>query len=281
MISAGVGCSGLVAAPATSSLGDGPQAADSGSDQGTEPVSSTGSVEANVMVSGGEMFDSLDFILGNATNRLGGTAVRVGDPSHIRFSIPDVPEGAGYTLQVTGTSTDGTATCAGTSEAFAIIAQQTTQVAVSLACKGAPPFEEPPNHCPVWDTLVANPPVVPVAGGSSTLEATASSPDPVSQFAWSASAGTIHDVHQTATISTAIFTCPATSGGTVVVTLVVTNPLYPDDAGSCPAAFGHGDVEVVCPPPIPQADGGVNGGEEAGAAVDAARDAGADAPVGE
>jgi hypothetical protein len=273
MISAGVGCSGMVTEPSTQSVGNtnGSRAPDSGSNPTGGSTATTGTVDARVMVPGGVQLGALEFTLRNGTTPIAGDA-HVADPSDVRFSIADVPAGAGYTLQVTGSSSDDTETCTGTSQVFSVIAQQATQVTVSAVCTGTDPLYGPPMHCPVWNTLVANPRIVPFPGGSSMLAASATSPDPVSMFAWSASAGSIHEVRQTATSSTAVFTCPATSGGTVIVTLVVTDPLYPD-AGSCPAALGHGDVEVVCPPPIPQADGGVNGSEEAGPADDAAADA--------
>jgi hypothetical protein len=269
-----VGCSGLVAAPGSSSTGDGPSSTGSTSGPPAAPVANAGTVQASVVLPGGMAFGPLNFNLDNATTHLAGAA-HVGDSPDVTFSIDEVAAGAGYTLRVASKSSDDSVTCTGTSPPFSVQGQQVTQVNVTADCTTTsipiPPLDT--SHCPVWNTLVADPPMVPVAGGSSLLEAMAAAPDPVIAFAWSASAGTIHDAHQTATSSTAIFTCPATSGGTVVVTLVVTDPLYPD--ASCPPFLGVGNVTVVCPAPIVvRADAG--DGEDAGPPGDAGLDASLD-----
>jgi hypothetical protein len=211
--------------------------------------SSTGVVDAHVAVPGGWTFNSVTFDLSNATTQMTGDLRVEGSPS-ISFPIANVTPGAGYTLQVSLTATDGPVTCTGASTPFPVFADQTAQTTVSLVCTTTGPLgTNPPDtsHCPTWDTLVANPLVVPVAGGTSMLAATASSPDGASTFAWSASTGTIHDVHQTPTRSTAVFTCPE-ARTSAVITLVVGDPLYPD-AGACPVALTTGTLAVDCPAP--------------------------------
>jgi hypothetical protein len=248
MIPATVGCSGLVATPS------GPDESAAAQDSGTGATgtaATTGRVEAHLSLPPAEAFAEVHFTLMNGVTVVSGVA-RVDDPTAVDISIDNVAAGTGYTLQVDTMSTDHPTMCTGTSQPFQVTAGQTTQISVSPACTG-PSTQDPMTYCPVWNTLVANPQVVPFAGGSSMLEAVASSPDPVSTFAWSAPAGTIHDVKQTATSSTAVFTCPVASGGTVNIELVVSNPIHPD-AGFCPPYLGTGTVAVVCPEPDAGAD---------------------------
>ena len=75
--------------------------------------------------------------------------------------IGGLPAGAGYSISIAATTTDGTTTCSG-SASFAVIAHTTTAVTVHLTCHEQPRtgtaiVNGTVNVCPTLTALSANP----------------------------------------------------------------------------------------------------------------------------
>jgi hypothetical protein len=278
MIWVASGCGGLVSGPDSAPTGGGEQA-DSGTGKGAGNGAAvgtgtgTGSIEVHVDGPTDLAIFALDFTLDNATTHMQGIA-RVADASAVSFEISSVPPGDNYVLQVNATGQEtipcttmrGPATCDGSSAQIAVVAGQTSQTTASLSCGSGAVILCTPGEatCPTWTTADAKPMVVPLPGGSSMLQVSASSPNPVIDFSWSAPMGTISDEQQTpmggsgetTVTGSALFTCPSTGGGKVPIAFVVSNP--PDiDAGTCPSYLTTGSIDVVCPSPVgPAMDAG-------------------------
>jgi len=145
-------------------------------------------------------------------------------------TIGGIPAGTGYSITITGTTTDSSTTCGG-SATFNVTARTTTPVNVALTCKEAPRtgsvlVNGSLNVCAVIDSLSASPTEVAV-GGTVALAAAGHDSDAAPSalaYAWTTTAGTL----SSASAQNPTFTC--TAPGNATVTLSVTDG---DPAASC------------------------------------------------
>ncbi len=158
--------------------------------------------------------------------------------------ISGLPAGTGYTITLSGNTTDGGTRCAG-SASFDVVAHETTPVTVSLACHqasstGSVSVNGTVNICPSLDGISASPAEVKL-GGSIELSATASdadsAPAPLT-YAWSAASGTFDD----ASAAAPTFTC--TAPGPVDITLTVS------DGDATPRCAPELSTTVLCTPTV-------------------------------
>jgi hypothetical protein len=156
--------------------------------------------------------------------------------------ISGLPVGAGYTVSLNGTTSDGSTTCAG-SASFSVTGHQTTLVSVHLVCHEAPSngsvaVDGTLNICPIADGITATPAEA-LVGSTLTLSALAHDPDngpSALSYQWSASSGALSD----ATALAPTFTC--TTAGPATITLSVSD----GDANASCAALAS--VTVQCTP---------------------------------
>jgi len=163
------------------------------------------------------------------------------DVSHsatISAVIGNIAAGSPYTLTLTGTTTDGTTTCTGTSAPFAVTASATTAVAVHLDCKqghstGSISVTGQLNVCASVTSVSASAPV----GNTIALVSSASDPDsgpgPIS-YLWTASGGTLSST----TVANPTFAC--SGPGNASLTLTVS-----DGDEGCADTF---NLLLTCPP---------------------------------
>jgi hypothetical protein len=140
--------------------------------------------------------------------------------------IGGIPAGTGYSIQLDGTSMDGTETCSG-NQTFAVVTHQTTQVTVPLVCRevltgGSVSVTDTTNICPVVDGVAAAP-MAAASGGTISLMGTAHdkdmAPSPLA-YHWTTTAGTFDNANN----QNPTFTCPTVASPTMVtITLTVTD----------------------------------------------------------
>jgi hypothetical protein len=177
--------------------------------------------------------------------------IRLGTGTKLATFIGGTPPGSGYVLDVTGTSTEGSATCVGTSAPFEVVAGQTTMVNLRLQC-----FEQERtgniqvggavNFCAAVDTLTVSTSQALVGQTIALTSAThdrTPGPGPIS-YQWTATTGTFED----ATALHPIFLC--NHAGPTTITLSVSDGdcgdshsitvtcLAPPDAGAPDASAG-------------------------------------------
>jgi hypothetical protein len=223
-----------------------------GSDSGGSSVESggadgLGTVGMKLTLPGGEVLSSVSWVVtgpnGVSTVVQQGSSNELNSQS-IAFTVAGIPAGSGYGVSVTGTSVDGTVTCAG-STTFAVTSRQTTNVTVLMQCGTAVPdagsvaINGQTYNCAVASGVSASPSETTI-GNSVNLSATGAGPNPGSlAFAWSAPSGTF----SSPTGASTGFTC--TAPGPVVVTATVTDGTLPTGA-SCNPALATSTVTVQC-----------------------------------
>lgn len=182
----------------------------------------------------------------NAFTKTG--TIDVSHSSTIAAVISPLPAGTGYTITLTGTTTDGATTCGG-SGTFDVVAQATSNVTVHVDCHGTATtgsvlVNGTINLCPIVDGLSASPGEV-FVGSSLALTGAAhdldSGPSPLT-YLWSAPSGTFSST----AAANPTFTC--TTGGPVTLTLMVSDG---DPSATCAAT---GTVTVSCTNTPLQAD---------------------------
>ncbi|HEY3256381.1 MAG TPA: hypothetical protein VGJ91_20620, partial [Polyangiaceae bacterium] len=122
-------------------------------------------------------------------------AIDVSLSTSVSARIGGLPAEAGYSIALSGVSSDAAVSCSG-SASFDVIAGQTAPVSVALACKEAPRsgsalLNGVLNSCPVIDGITALPAAV-IVGGSLALTAAAHDSDagPAAlSYRWSAPSG--------------------------------------------------------------------------------------------
>ena len=200
-----------------------------------------GSVQIALQV-GGASINTVNYtITGPASFTQNGT-IDVSHSNTISALLGPFAAGGPYTITLTGTSTDGAETCAG-SGTFTIAAGQTVSATVPLTCHQAPrtgsvSVNGAVNVCPEIDSLSADPTEV-FVGGSVGLSATAHDADngPSSLTAsWTAPAGVFTEPSSLSTR----FTC--TAPGSATITLTVSDG---DRTAGCPASSS---VTIICDP---------------------------------
>jgi phospholipase C len=203
-------------------------------------VVDVGDVSVALVLAPGEELDTVSY---NITNPSGFTKMGSIDVSHsstISATIAGIPAGNGYTITLTGTTTDGSTTCLG-SAGFNVMAHQTTMVSVHLTCHqaantGSVSVNGTINVCPVADGVSALPASVAV-GASVSLVATAhdvdNGPSPLS-YHWTASSGSFSNPAS----ASPSFTCLSTGPATVTVTV--------SDGDTAPGCTDQASVTVTC-----------------------------------
>ncbi len=165
----------------------------------------------------------------------------------ITFLVGNLSPGSSYSIALTGTSTDGSVTCAGSAQ-FSIAARTTTNVVDLLQCNapisesGSASISGQTYDCAAVGSLAVSPSETTV-GHSVAITATATGVDPGSlTYTWSASSGSF----SAPSSATTNFTCNA--AGSVTLTLAVSDGPVPD-GGSCDPSLATTTVQVQCDSP--------------------------------
>jgi acid phosphatase len=208
----------------------------------------TGNIGLALSLGGGTTLASVSYnITGpNGFSRMG--SLDVSHSTTIAGTIGAIPAGNGFSITLSGTSTDGGTTCGG-SASFNVTAGNTTTVPVALDCHeshytGSVLVNGNINVCPLVDGVDASPAET-FVGGTIALNATAhdtdNGPSPLS-YAWSAPSGTFGSPSAANTT----FTC--TAAGPVVVSVKVSDG---DPSAGCADTF---NTTVTCTADPVQAD---------------------------
>ena len=222
---AAVGCSGST--PATG--GPGAQA-------GENP----GEVALELQLGNGTTITSANYtIIGPASFTKSGS-IDVSQSTKISATIGAIPQGTGYSVTLSASTTDSSITCSG-SAAFSVTARQTTPVTVAVSCKegaktGSVLVNGSLNICAVADGISANSSSLSV-GGSTLLTGLAHDSDAAPSalsYQWTASSGTLSSASE----PTPTFTC--TAPGTATVTLAVS------DGDATAGCTGTITTDIVC-----------------------------------
>jgi len=190
------------------SEGPSPEAADS---------RDIGAVGLTLKLSDGATIDSVSYTITGPAGFAKTGSINVSNSQTISGVLSGIPAGAGYTISITATSTDGKTTCAGQAS-FAVSAHATAPVKVSLACRtastnGSVAVNGTLNLCPVIDGVSASPSEV-IVGSSLELSAAAHDSDagPAAlSYSWTTSSGTLDH----ANIPSPRFTCTAPGTATI------------------------------------------------------------------
>ena len=254
---------GLAVAIAAPSMGgcsssqNGAGGSGSGQSPGHEKL---GTIGMELSLPGGETITNVSWTINQgSTVVLTGTYAVPTAATTISFFIPNVPAGSGYTITLSAASPDGSVTCVGTSTAFSVTAQTTTDVNVFLACTssssatdaGGVQVNGTPVECATWTSANASP-ATQTAGNTVALSSSAVAPNTAGiTYAWSATTpssggGVTSLTGQIAAPTAAVttFTCPATAA-VVTLTLTVGDGTLPAGA-SCPAASSTTTMTVTC-----------------------------------
>jgi len=211
----------------------------------------SGSIGLNLQV-GGATLDQVSYTIVGPNEYLKSGAFEVADSTVLSAVLGGLPAGSGYTITLSGTTTDSGTSCTG-SGSFDIVAHQTTVVSVHLLCHqvsttGSVKVGGTFNVCPVIDGVTASPAEV-LVGGTLSLAASAHDSDAAPSalgYAWTADSGSFDD----ATSATPMFTC--TAPGPVTLTLGVSDG---DAAASCAA---QATTTVTCTPTVAEVQSIIN-----------------------
>jgi hypothetical protein len=212
---------------------------------------STGRVGMQLTLPGGEQVNSVSWVVTSPSADGGSTVVQTGtvnlqNSETISFLIGGIPAGNNYTITLSGSSADGTATCVGSAQ-FDTSARTTTNVSVLLQCN-TPPSEAGSAQvngafysCASVSSISVSPAET-IVGHSVAVSASAAGPlgdGGVLGYAWTATSGSF----DTPNAASANFTCSA--AGAVTLTLTVSDGPVPD-GGSCNPALATETVQVQC-----------------------------------
>jgi hypothetical protein len=229
-----------------------------------------GAIGVSLTLLGGQTLNSLTYNLANGTPAdalMGTIPLPTGSASASPYAVPTfeilpVAAATGYTITLSGTSTNGAVTCSGASSPpFAVTAGNETIVNVLVTCttpnvSGSVEVNATLQNCPTVATLTAINATANTAapGNTSTIWAAAVGPNPASltyAFFVTQGAGTVSPASQVTAAndssSNILFTCPAT-GETDTIQVVTT-----DQVGAvCPSSLSTATVTVTCLPPACQ-----------------------------
>lgn len=178
-----------------------------------------GVIGLQLSVAGGINFASQSFTIVGPNGFSKSGSIDLSAATQLTATIGGIPAGNGYTITLSGTSTDGSTSCTG-SASFNVTARVTSQVIVALQCHqaaktGSVAVNGSLNVCPVIDELSASPASVNL-GASLTLRGAGhdsdAGPNPLG-LSWSASSGSLSNNSG----ESPTFTC--TSPGAVTITL--------------------------------------------------------------
>ena len=191
---------------------------------------SVGSVGLALQLASGATINTATYTITGPNGFAKTGSIDVSQATKLSATIGGLPAGTGFTITLSGSTTDGSTTCGG-SASFNVTAHQTASVTVPMACHeaartGSVMVKGELNVCPTIDGINTNPAEVQV-GGTLALSATAhdsdAGPSPLT-FAWTVSAGTL----SSASAQNPTFTC--TVPGTATVSLSVSDG---DPASTC------------------------------------------------
>jgi len=213
----------------------------SGSEASESEGEGVGSIGLNLQVAGATLAQVSYTIAGPNGYFKAGT-FNVADSTVLSAVLGGLPAGLGYTIALSGTTTDSATSCSG-SGAFDIVAQETTVVPVHMLCHqssttGSVKVGGTFNVCPVIDGITSSPAEV-LVGGTISLAASAHDSDAAPSalsYAWTADSGTFDG----ATAAAPTFTC--TAPGVVTLSLSVSDG---DPAASCAA---QATATITCTP---------------------------------
>jgi len=222
----------------------------------TTPVSggaagnpATGTVGMTLTLPGGETINTIGWTVtgpNGATTVVQTGTVNVQNSLSVSFEISGIPAGSSYSISLSGTSSDGTVTCAG-AVTFSVAARMTTTVADLLQCNptaseaGSLSVNGVPYSCAILNGISALPAET-MVGHSVAVSATATGANPSGlTYAWSAPSGFFDSPNA----ASANFSC--TTVGPVTVTMVVGDGPVPD-GGACNPSLSSTSVQVQCDP---------------------------------
>ncbi len=222
---------------------------------GTAPDQGTGSIGMQLTLPGGEQLNTVSWTLkgpNGASTVVQSGSVNLTSSASINFLVGGIAAGGGYTVSLTGTTSDGLTTCTGSSAQFAVTARMTTSVSVQLQCAapaadaGSAQVNGTTFDCATSTSASASPGETTV-GNSVSVSGSAIGPNPGAlSYSWSAPSGTF----DTPSAQSANFTC--TAPGMVTLTLTVGDGPVPD-GGSCSTALDTTTVTVACDGHLDQA----------------------------
>ncbi|HYQ43041.1 MAG TPA: PKD domain-containing protein [Polyangiaceae bacterium] len=207
----------------------------------TTDAEGVGSIGLNLQV-GGATLEVVNYSIVGPDDYTKSGSLEVADSTVVSAVLGGLPVGNGYTITLSGISTDEATSCTG-SGAFDIVAHETSAVSVHMLCHqsattGSVQVGGTFNVCPVVDGITASPAEV-LVGGTISLTASAHDSDAAPSalsYAWTADSGSFDD----ATSNAPSFTC--TAPGSVTVTLSVSDG---DPAPSCAATA---TATITCTP---------------------------------
>jgi phospholipase C len=210
---------------------------------GTEPGNSetTGTAGIQLQVAPGITINTLNYTLTGPNGFSKTGSINVSNSTVAATIIGGLPSGSGYSISLSGESTDDSTMCAGLAT-FSIKAGTTTAVPVLISCSvqpntGSVAVNGTVNTCPTVTGLNASPSQV-TTGNALTVSGTAVDPDngpsPLT-YSWTATSGALTN----ASTPNATFTC--SQAGTATLTLSVS-----DGDAQCAS---HQSVTVTCTEP--------------------------------
>jgi phospholipase C len=211
------------------------------------PAESTGSVGLRLTIPGGAQINSISWTItgpGGASTVVQSGTVNVQSSAAINFVVGGVPAGTGFSIALTGVSTNGSVTCVG-SATFSVTARTTTNVSVPLQCNTAPTqtgtvsVNATTFNCATVNSVTAIPSETTV-GNSVAVSGSASGPNASGiTYAWTAPSGSF----DTPNAAQANFTCG--TAGAVTLTLTTTDGTLPAGS-SCNPALSTTTVQIQC-----------------------------------
>lgn len=180
-----------------------------------------GEVTLDLQLNSGATIDAASYTVVGPAGFSKTGSIDVSRSSKISANIAGLPAGSGYSITLSASTTDASATCSG-SAAFNVAAHQTTPVTVALSCKeasktGSVLVNGVLNICAVVDGISANPSSIDV-GGSVALGGLAHDSDagPAAlTYQWSTTSGTL----SSASSANPTFTCTTPGPATVSLTV--------------------------------------------------------------
>jgi 5'-nucleotidase len=216
---------------------------------GTEPRSvdqasgNSGKISLGLTLASGGTLTSVSYTITGPGGFSKTGPIDVSQSPTISATIGGIPAGSGYTIALSGTTTDSSTSCNGAAS-FNVTAGQTTPVSVPVACKqkatnGSVMVNGTLNTCPLIDGISANPSEV-LVGAPVTLTVDAhdsdAGPSPLT-YQWTASGGTFSDP----TSKTPTFTCSAAGSATVSVSV--------SDGDTAPGCGDSMSTSITCTAP--------------------------------
>jgi hypothetical protein len=203
---------------------------------GTPAGDDTGSVKLALQAAPGITVNSFAYSITGPKSYNG--TIDTSNSSTVSTLIGGVSVGTGYSLTLTGTSTDGQTSCSGSSAPFNVSAHATTNVMVAIDCHtgaktGSILVNGTINVCPNIDSVGSHPPTGTAIAIFSAAHDADAAPQPLS-YSWTTDSGTLDN----ATLQNPTLTCSAP--GTVNLTLTVS-----DGDAPCNDSFA---LQVTCPP---------------------------------